>query len=100
MAKSLRNKVNNLKCHLKKNYGNDAISFNVHDSKKLWKIIKTIKSSSASNVVEINKGTSSTKETVNVYNDYFTSILVMTLHIKLTIVVVMILFYEIADEQV
>ena len=39
-AKSLRNKVNNMRFYLKKNYCKDAISKNMHNSKNLWKTIK------------------------------------------------------------
>ena len=41
-AKTLRNKVNNMRCYLKKNFCYDAVTKNMHDSKNLWKTIKKI----------------------------------------------------------
>lgn len=75
-AKSLRNKVNNMRYYLKKNYCNDAVMNNMHDSKNLWKTIKKIipnKSSSVPNVIS-NNDVQSSKDTANEFNKYFTSI--------------------------
>ena len=77
-AKSLRNKVNNMKFYLKKNYCKDAIANNLHDSKNLWKVIKKLipntSSSVPSNIVSSDDGLPSPKETADVFNKYFTSI--------------------------
>lgn len=77
MAKCLRNKCNNLRNKLKKNYCNDAIVNNVHDSKTLWKTIKKIiPSSSKSNVLPNVNSTDDVnfKCTADKFNKYFTSI--------------------------
>lgn len=78
MARSLRNKVNNMKYYLKKNYCNEAVTKNMHDSKKLWKTIKKIipsKSSNVPSVVNSESGlTNSSNDTANEFNKYFTSI--------------------------
>ena len=71
-AKDLRNKVNNMKFYLKKNYCNKAVKDNLKDSKNLWKVIKKIvpsKSSSTANTNLLNS-----KDTAAAFNDYFTSI--------------------------
>ena len=81
MARSLRNRVNNMRYYLKKNYCNNAIINNMHDSKSLWKTIKKIvpnKISSAPTSIFnkddkcINSGQS--KDMANEFNKYFTSI--------------------------
>jgi hypothetical protein len=79
MAKSLRNKVNNMRYYLKKNYCNEAFINNMHDSKNLWKTIKKIipnKSTSVSPNLVNDKGihVTDSKETANEFNKYFTSI--------------------------
>ena len=78
-AKSLRNKVNNMKYALKKSYCNKAISDNINNSKNLWKTIKKIipnKTSSMPSAVVKKDGNYSgdKKDTANEFNDFFTSI--------------------------
>ncbi len=79
MAKTLRNKVNNLSRSLKRNYCTDAINNNKNDSKKLWDTIKKLipkaKSTSSVQSVKASNGlTKCDKDTANQFNDYFTSI--------------------------
>ena len=77
-AKTLRNKVNNMKFYLKKNYYNKAINDNINNSKNLWKVIKKIipnKSSPVPNNIELSDdGLPSSKGTANAFNNYFSSI--------------------------
>jgi hypothetical protein len=91
MAKSLRNKVNNMRYYLKKNYCNEAFINNMHDSKNLWKTIKKIIPSKTSSVPNLISNKSS-KETANEFNKYFTSIgnqLVVNLILTLNVLVIM-----------
>ena len=83
-AKYLRNKVNNMRYYLKKNYCNDAIVDNMNDSKKLWKTIKKIVPSSSktssgptsilSKDDKCIQATTDSKNMANEFNKYFTSI--------------------------
>ncbi len=82
-AKYLRNKVNNMRYYLKKNYCNDAIVNNMHDSKNLWKTIKKIVPSSKtsngpSSILSKDdkyiQATTDSKNVANEFNKYFTSI--------------------------
>ena len=78
-AKSLRNKVNNMRYYLKKNYCNDAVINNMYDSKSLWKTLKKIvpnKTSRAPTTV-LNKDikySCKSKDIANEFNKYFASI--------------------------
>ncbi len=77
MAKSLRNKVNNLSRTLKRKYCTDAINNNKSNSKKLWETIKKLipKNTSSVQSVKADNGlTKCDKDTANQFNDYFTSI--------------------------
>ena len=78
MAKTLRNKVNNMKFYLKKNYYNEAITNNMNNSKNLWKVIKKIIPNKSSpvpnNIVISDDGLPSSKGTANAFNNYFSTI--------------------------
>ena len=78
-AKSLRNKVNNMRYYLKKNYCNDAVINNMYDSKSLWKTLKKIvpnKTSCAPTTVlnKDSKYSCKSKDIANEFNKYFASI--------------------------
>ena len=77
MAKSLRNKVNNLNRHLKKKYCTDAIKENVNNSTKLWKTIKKLipRNNASVRSVQTDDGfTTCNKDIANEFNSFFTSI--------------------------
>ena len=75
MAKSLRNKVNNMRFYLKKNYCNYAIVNNMNNSKNLWKTIKKIIPSKPNVQPCVNSNdTVDAKCTANKFNKYLTSI--------------------------
>ncbi|XP_072043447.1 uncharacterized protein [Amphiura filiformis] len=77
MAKSLRNKVNNLNKHLKKKYCTDAIEENVNNSTKLWKTIKQLipRNNATVRSVQTDDGfTKCNKDIANEFNSFFTSI--------------------------
>ena len=82
-AKALRNKANNMRFYLKKNYCNNAVINNMDNSKNLWKTIKKIvpnKTSSVKTPTSIsnkdneNSYSTSSKDIANEFNKYFTSI--------------------------
>ena len=79
-AKTIRNRVNNMKFHLKKRYFESSIKENRHDSKKLWKTIKKVlpntKTCTAANIVNpVDKSNVPTgKDTDNSFNQFFTSV--------------------------
>ena len=78
-AKSIRNKVNNMRYYLKKNYCNNAVINNMHDSKNLWKTIKKIVSnktaSSPTSVLNKDgKYSCNSKDIADEFNKYFTSV--------------------------
>ncbi len=79
-AKSVRNRVNNMKFYLKKKYCERSINDNMHDSKNLWKSLKKIipssKPSSLCNIVNSSDhhDGQTDKDAANSFNQYFTSV--------------------------
>ena len=79
-AKTIRNRVNNMKFHLKKRYFERSIKENRHDSKKLWKTIKKVlpntKTCTVANIVNPvdNSNVPTGKDTANSFNQFFTSV--------------------------
>ena len=79
-AKTIRNRVNNMKFRLKKRYFERSIKENKHDSKKLWKTIKKVlpstKTSTLANIVNPvdNSNVPTGKDTDNSFNQFFTSV--------------------------
>ena len=67
-----------MRCYLKKNLCNDAVTKNMHDSKNLWKTIKKILPSKTSSVASMfnkeDKCIVDSKNMANKFNNYFTSI--------------------------
>ena len=77
-AKAMRNKVNNMKYHLKKKYYEKSINDNKHDSKRLWKTLKKIipsnKAPSVNNIIDSSNCIKTGKDVANSFNQYFTSV--------------------------
>ena len=68
-----------MRYYLKKNYCNNAVINNMHDSKSLWKTIKKIVPNKTSSVPtsicnKDNIYSGKSKEMANEFNNYFTSI--------------------------
>lgn len=79
IAKSLRNKVNNLGRSLKRTYCTNAISNNINNSHKLWSTIKKLLPTNKVSVKSVynhstDDYTTCDKDTANQFNNYFTSI--------------------------